>query len=102
MFGGQRDYHGTRSYTADVEGKPAIGLLRLRAAFLLAWARIQLEKLFPPCGPSSREDWLVKDNERHFTLLGQPSDRGTFRAASQTIPAGNDRGPPRGRRPGRS
>lgn len=71
MFGRHTDYHGTRGYA--VEKKPSsrdTDQLTLRISLALAWIKLQLEKLLRAGVSTSTTTWLLRGNERHFTLLG--------------------------------
>jgi hypothetical protein len=73
MFGKHTDYHGTRKYAA---GRPrAARQPGLRSSLLVAWVKLQIEKVLRAGTPASTSTLLMRGDEKHFTLLGSTTPR---------------------------
>jgi len=70
MFGKHADYHGTRRYVAEKPFRTDAGQLGLRASPAFAWLKLQIEKFLRAGAPVSSTTWLLRDDEKHFTMLG--------------------------------
>ena len=68
MFGRQTDYQGTRKYAA---GTPrAVRRPGLRSSLVIAWLKLQIEKLLRAGAPAPTSILLMRGDEKHFTTLG--------------------------------
>lgn len=77
-LGRQMDYHGSRSYAADLPSA-ATGSW---AGRLAAWTKQKLEFLLRSGADQASETiWLVHGDDRHFSLLGAEYDRRPRRGA---------------------
>ena len=75
MFGKHADYHGTRRYVAEKPFRTDAGQLGLRASPAFAWLKLQIEKFLRAGAPDSSTTWLLRDDEKHFTLLGAKASK---------------------------
>lgn len=70
MFGKHTDYHGSRTYNVE---KPRFAMpsqLALKWSFLIAWTKIQIERFLRSGAEASDSIWIMRGNEKHFTMLG--------------------------------
>jgi hypothetical protein len=96
-LGTHMDYHGSRPYAPDAPSLTAGRLLKRLAGPLTAWAEHLLEMLLKPGASDAAETvWLVRGNERHFSVLGSEVRRKGRRSIEALWPEGE----PRYRRPG--
>ena len=92
-LGGQIDFHGSRAYAVDLPTSAERNWARRNAARLTAWAKRKVESLLRPGAEQAAETmWLVRGDERHFSLLGAEYDRKPRGApATRSLPEGEAR-----------
>jgi len=95
-LGGQMDYHGSRAYAPDLPTSTDGNCLKRSGARLTAWAKQKLETLLRPGAKQAAETWLVRGDERHFSVLGAEYDR---RPRGAPAPCPFPEGEARARRP---
>lgn len=80
-LGGQMDYHGSRTYAKDLPSAAGSWVGR-QASRLAAWTKQKLEFLLRSGAEQASETWLVRGDDRHFSLLGAEYDRKPRRGAA--------------------
>jgi hypothetical protein len=82
-LGSHMDYHGSRAYAPDPDSAIAGSWVKRLAGPLAAWTKHMLEMLFKPGAREAAETvWLVRGDERHFSVLGSDSGRKLRRAVA--------------------
>jgi hypothetical protein len=72
-WGRHKDYHGSRSYEPEVA---QIGQFGLLVAWSVSIAKGRLRKMWKFAAPPTAPEILVRDGERHFSLIGgKPQNR---------------------------
>jgi hypothetical protein len=90
--GGHTDYHGSRAYAPDPPSLESGGWLRRLAAPLTSWVEHLLAALLKPGAREAAETvWLVRGDERHFSVLGSEGGEKRRRSAEALWPEGEDR-----------
>jgi hypothetical protein len=85
--GGHMDYHGSRVYAPDPPSLGSGSWLRRLAGPLTAWAEHLLTTLLKPGARDAAETvWLVRGDERHFSVLGSDSGEKRRRSAEALWP----------------
>ena len=74
MFGKHTDYHGSRGYKVEKPQSGVPGQVGLRISLIVAWAKLQIEKFLRSGAATSKTTWLIRGNEKYFTLLGEKPD----------------------------
>ena len=93
MFGRHTDYHGSRRYAAEKPIRRDADNRKLRTSLTLAWLKLQVEKFLRAGAPVSRTTWLVRGDEKHFTMLGlRPAERPSRPAITDIFPIAKDDG----------
>jgi hypothetical protein len=86
-LGGQMDYHGSRAYAPDHSSSADANWVKRQAGRLSAWAKRALESLLRPGAEQAAQTiWLVRGDERHFSVLGSDRDTKRLRDAASPWP----------------
>ena len=83
-LGGNMDYHGSRAYAPDVPSSTDGRWLSRLSVGLATWAKKKFELLLRLGAEQTAETiWLVRGEERHFSVLGsEPNKKPRPAAAS--------------------
>jgi hypothetical protein len=88
------DYHGSRAYAPDPPSLASGNWLKRLAGPIAAWAEHQLATLLKPGAREAAETlWLVRGDERHFSVLGSNGREKRRRSAEALWPEGEARFP---------
>ena len=91
-FGGHMDYHGSRAYAPEPANDRSRSWLKRFAGPLTAWAEHLLDMLLKTGARETAETvWLVRGEERHFSVLGSQAQRKQRPAAGWLWPEGEAR-----------
>jgi hypothetical protein len=83
--GGHMDYHGSRAYAPDTPSHGSESWLKRLAGPFTSWAEYLLATLFKPGAREAAETvWLVRRDERHFSVLGSDG-RGKRRRSAEAL-----------------
>ena len=96
-LGRHMDYHGSRAYGPDVPPSSSGSWVARHAGRLAAWTKQKLEMLLKPGADQAAELWLVRGEERHFSILGSDDDNDRRRTVASPWPVAE--GGVRARRP---
>src|SRR4051794_31359077 len=89
---GHMDYHGSRAYAPDPPSLGSGSWLKRLVSPLTSWAEHLLETLLKPGARDAAETvWLVRGDERHFSVLGSDGREKRRRAADSLWPEGEAR-----------
>ena len=91
-LGTHPNYHGSRAYAPDLPSLTPVSWLKRLAGPLAAWTEHLLDMLLKPGARVAAETvWLIRGDERHFSVLGcAPSAKG--RGAPESLwPEGDAR-----------
>jgi hypothetical protein len=91
-LGGHVDYHGSRAYAPDPPSLASGNWLKRLAAPLTASAERLLAMLLKPGAREAAETvWLVRGDEKHFSVLGSDRRENRRRSAEALWPEGEAR-----------
>lgn len=91
-FGGHMDYHGSRAYAPEPPPDGSRRWLTRLAGPLTAWGKHLLDMLLKPGAREAAETvWLVRGDQRHFSVLGSDAGAKRRRTAGSPWPDGEER-----------
>ena len=91
-LGTHTNYHGSRAYAPDLPSVTPVSWLKRHAGPLTAWAEHLLDMLLKPGAREAAETvWLIRGDERHFSVLGSQGREKQRRPAESLWPEGEVR-----------
>lgn len=91
-LGSHMDYHGSRAYAPDPPSLGSGSWLKRLAGPLTGWAEHLVTTLLKPGAREAAETvWLVRGDERHFSVLGSDGRVKRRRSAEALWPEGEAR-----------